>query len=223
MNTILKQRLIGALILVALGVVFWPIIFVDTGDQAGPANTPMPAPPGVDTTPISAPDTAGLRTTQPATAQVESDTEEQAALEQAQANAPDGDVEPESAADVAPISTEEEGSVEETVVDVAPVPTPAPERPRTEAPAKPEIDAEGVPVAWILQVASVSTREKANALRDSLIADEHKAYVKQIRRDDKVLYRVYVGPKFEKAQLERIKPAVDSEHGVSSLIVRYVP
>ena len=220
MNTILKQRLIGALILVALGVVFWPIIFVDTGDQAGPANVPMPSPPGVNTSPISAPDTAGLRTTEVASSQLEAEAEEVAAL-----NALDTSAEPSDE----DLQAAEEGSnepavgQEEVTVDVAPVPTPAPERPRTEAPAKPEIDAEGVPVAWILQVASVSTREKANALRDSLISDEHKAYVKQIRRADKTLYRVYIGPKFEKAQLERIKPSVDSEHGVSSLIVRYVP
>ena len=80
-----------------------------------------------------------------------------------------------------------------------------------------------MPVAWILQVASVSTREKANALRDTLLAADHKAYVKQIRSGDRTLYRVYIGPKFEKAQLERIKPAIDSAHGVSSLVVRYVP
>ncbi len=35
MNEVLKQRLIGALILVALGVVFWPIIFVEPGQQGG--------------------------------------------------------------------------------------------------------------------------------------------------------------------------------------------
>jgi DedD protein len=80
-----------------------------------------------------------------------------------------------------------------------------------------------VPVAWILQVASVSSREKANALRDTLLAADHKAYVKQIRSGDRTLYRVYIGPKFEKAQLERIKPSIDGAHGVSSLIVRYVP
>lgn len=220
MNTILKQRLIGALILVALGVVFWPIIFVDTGDQAGPASAPMPAPPGVDTSPISAPDTAGLRTTELAKSQLEADAEAVAALDALDTSeeAPEENLQATEEGSNEPAVAEEQAGI-----DVAPVPTPAPERPRTEAPAKPEIDAEGVPVAWILQVASVSTREKANALRDSLIADEHKAYVKQIRRSDKTLYRVYIGPKFEKAQLERIKPSVDSEHSVSSLIVRYVP
>ena len=80
MNTILKQRLIGALILVALGVVFWPIIFVEPGGEAGQVSAPIPAPPGVDTTPIPAPDTSGIRTTGLAAAQREADAEAVAAL-----------------------------------------------------------------------------------------------------------------------------------------------
>jgi DedD protein len=223
-NTILKQRLIGALILVALGVVFWPIIFVEPGDQAGQASAPMPAPPRVDTTPIPAPDTSGITVTERASAQREADAEAAAALAALEDDTAAGSQSdagtPDEGASVATVD-EPEPAEEEDAVAVVPVPEPP--RPRTEAPAKPEIDAEGVPVAWILQVASVSTREKANALRDTLLTADHKAYVKQIRSGDRTLYRVYIGPKFEKAQLERIKPSVDSTHGVTSLIVRYVP
>ena len=61
MNDILKQRLVGALILVALGVVFWPIIFVEPGDQAVAEQRRIPPRPEVVTTAIEAPDLAGLR------------------------------------------------------------------------------------------------------------------------------------------------------------------
>ena len=44
MNDILKQRLVGALILVALGVVFWPIIFVEPGVKDTPGDSRIPAP-----------------------------------------------------------------------------------------------------------------------------------------------------------------------------------
>jgi DedD protein len=60
-NDILKQRLVGALILVALGVVFWPIIFVEPGDKAVAQQTRIPPRPDVVTTPIEVPDLAGLR------------------------------------------------------------------------------------------------------------------------------------------------------------------
>ena len=62
-------------------------------------------------------------------------------------------------------------------------------------------DDDGLPVAWVLQVATVSSVEKARKLRDELIGNGEKAFYEPLRRDNDTLYRVYVGPKFERAQL----------------------
>ena len=78
-------------------------------------------------------------------------------------------------------------------------------------------------MAWILQVASVSSAEKAEQLRQRLLAVDQKAYVKRVRRGDQDLYRVYIGPKFERAALQSIQPRIDAEFGVKSMIARYVP
>ena len=64
MNDILKQRLVGALILVALGVVFWPIIFVEPGERSTVGQVRIPPPPVIDTTPIESPGQEGLRQVQ---------------------------------------------------------------------------------------------------------------------------------------------------------------
>ena len=85
------------------------------------------------------------------------------------------------------------------------------------------MDSDGIPVAWMLQVVSVSSPDKADQLRQRLLAMDHKAYVKRVKVGDKSLYRVYVGPKFERARLEEIKTEIDAEFGVKSMIVRYVP
>ena len=85
------------------------------------------------------------------------------------------------------------------------------------------MDSQGVPVAWILQVASVSNAEKAEQLRQRLLQKDRKAYTRKVKRDGREFYRVYVGPKFERARLETMKSEVDREFGVNSLIVRYVP
>ena len=61
MNEVLKQRLVGALILVALGVVFWPIIFVEPEGERSVQERTMPSRPNVDTSPVAVPDVAGLR------------------------------------------------------------------------------------------------------------------------------------------------------------------
>ncbi len=212
MNDILKQRLVGALILLALGVVFWPIIFVEPGDTGPEERASIPPRPAVDTTPVEAPDMAGLTVAPETRAERERDAGETPAGDAAPARAG----RPAQDASGAPPETAAPEPV--AAVEAAPAqPT------RTEPPEKPVIDSDGLPVAWILQVASVSSADKAEELRQQLVAMEHKAYVKRIRRGDKSLYRVYVGPKLERARLEQIQAEIDAEFGVQSMIARYVP
>jgi DedD protein len=84
-------------------------------------------------------------------------------------------------------------------------------------------DSDGVPVAWTLQVATVSSAEKADALRRRLLEKGEKAYVTTISSGGKQLYRVSVGPKFERQELERIQASINAEFGVTTMLVRYLP
>ncbi|MFT6955479.1 MAG: DedD protein [Halieaceae bacterium] len=201
MDNILKQRLIGALILIALGVVFWPIIFVEPDSAEGLAGARMPPPPAVNTMPIEPPDRVGLRTGRELAIQ----TQER---------------EPAVVAAAPWVAQSGAAAVETRVAQVVPEPI---KRARSEAPVKPAIDSEGVPIAWILQVVSVSVKANAEAVRDELISAGHKAYIKPVRRGDKSLYRVYIGPKFERAKLESVQPQVDKQFSVNSMVARYVP
>ncbi len=216
MSDILKQRLVGALILIALGVIFWPIIFVDPDQGAGMEDLRIPPRPQVDTTPIAAPDPAGLR----GSPELEYDEGEFAdeALEDAD---PWEFAEPVLAdgAD-APPESESEPEPEQTPAAAAP---PGPGETRTERPEQPVLDAQGVPVAWMLQVASVSSAKKAEELRQRLEARGEKAWVDPVTIDGRVMYRVNVGPKFERARLEALRPGIDAEFGVKSLVKRYLP
>ena len=69
----------------------------------------------------------------------------------------------------------------------------------------------------------MSDADKAEALRQRLLALEQKAYVQKISSDGRTYYRVYIGPKFEQARLEQLRPEIDAEFGVSSILRRYVP
>lgn len=213
MNDILKQRLVGALILVALGVVFWPIIFVEPGARVEPGQVIMPPRPEVDTSPIESP--------QPEQWRVSTETYAEDELDAAT------DDELLGAADAAAAAAEEPGQGSEAVANDEPADEPA-EPPvtlqtRTSAPEAPALDANGVPVAWSLQVATVSSAAKAEQLRQQLLSMQEKAYVRKLERGDKDLYRVFVGPKFERAQLEQTRARVNARFGVESLIVRYLP
>ena len=77
--------------------------------------------------------------------------------------------------------------------------------------------------AWILQVASVSTAAKAEALLSQLQQLGHTAFVKTIEHGSDKLYRIYVGPKFEREQLAKLQSGIDRQFQVKSMIVRYVP
>lgn len=201
MNNVLKQRLVGALILVALGVVFWPIIFVEPGEQGGAEETRIPPRPQVDTTPVETPEMVGLR--------------------------PSAELLKEEPAPDRPLLTLLPEPSQSPASTAAPEPAKktaaAEKKTRTQAPVKPVIDDQGIPVVWILRVASVSSSDRADELRKRLLEMGYKAYTKKVRSSGKTLYRVYVGPKAEKAKLEKIQPEIDREFGVTSLISRYYP
>ena len=214
MNEVLKQRLVGALILVALGVVFWPIIFVEPGEQGGAEESRIPPRPLVETAPVEAPDIAGLRPSREIEKVPEPADRELLTL------APEAPPVAVSSTVSAPSTNKSEPAAKPAP---KPAPKPEPKKTRSEAPVKPALDDEGIPITWILRVASVSSAEKADQLRKDLLEMGHKAYAKKIRSNGKTLYRVYVGPKAEKARLQKIQGDIDARFGVSSLITRYYP
>lgn len=200
MNDMLKQRLVGALILVALGVVFWPIIFVEPGQRSATEQLRIPPPPMIDTAPIESPDQEGLRAS-PA---------ESGGEEAGEAFIEDIIESPATTATVAEPAAPDPAMTAESHTREVP-------------PERPALDSRGVPVAWLLQVASVSSAAKADELRDQLLVTREKAFVKKFTQSGKVFYRVYVGPNFERAQLEKIQADIDTRFKVHSLIVRYTP
>lgn len=199
MDPIIKQRLVGALVLLALGVVFWPIIFVEAPAPQMVVMEPMAPRPEIDTTPIEAPQSPEER------------------ISAALPKLPD-QAEAQSQADAG------------TTIEDEPAPLDAlpqaetldPLVPRDEAPVAPTLDEEGLGVAWVLQVATVSAEPRADALRQQLQDKGYKAFVVPIQRGDDTLYRVQIGPKVERAKLEPIRVAIDRELAVESAILRYV-
>ena len=208
MDDLVKQRLVGALILVALALVFWPIIFIAGDGDSSEVRVVVPEAPQLDRSPLPEPDNAGLR--RPTLAQAQAQAQAQTQAEQELMEIPfDSD-------------------------SKAPQPLPAlPARAETMAPASleearetlqaPAIDADGLPIAYSLQVATIGDRERAQALRDELLEAGYKAYLQRLRRDDRTLYRVLVGPRWQRDDLLPVKDAVDRAWRVESMIIRYLP
>ena len=199
MDNLVKQRLVGALILVALGVVFWPIIFVARDGDTRERRVAVPEAPLVDLSPLPAPDSAALRRAPlaqgaeqgPAPEPLDSDPPLPGSLPALPARA----------------DTQAQASLEQA-------------RETLQAPA---IDADGLPIAYALQVATIGERERAETLRDELLKAGYKGYLQRLRRDERTLYRVLVGPRYQRDDLAPVKEAVDRTWRVESLIIRYLP
>lgn len=196
----LRQRLVGALVLTALGVVFWPIIFVDQSLQTPAERLQVPS----------------VETYEPLSSANESEFEwpdiEVDASRNPQADSNEPDVE------------ENVVKTAELLAGDTQLPTAAlTNKDLTEPPENIELDDKGRPIAYTLQVVSMARKSDAQSVALKLQTLGYKAYVVEVDRPEGVRYRVYVGPKYQKRDLAPVKAAVDKALSVKSLIVRYWP
>ena len=191
MNDILKQRLVGALILVALGVVFWPIILLQPDDKTASSQQSISP---LSTAPIEVVSDGDL-----------SELPSLAALD----DKLDG-------GELAETDRLAEGTLSTLPSGVLP-------QSRANAPEQLVMDSDGIPVAWTLQVVTVSSADKAEALRKQLLDMSQKAYIVIVRSNGKKLYRVCIGPKFERVELETLQASINAQFKVNSIVARYIP
>lgn len=204
MKDVVKQRLVGALILLALGVIFWPIIFVDPDAEIDMQDLQVPPRPEIDRRPP----------------EMGADPfSDDGAIADRYEQLPEPEPAPEPEAE----QEAEQDAEAETGTERAPAPIPAPGETREAPMAAPQLDSQGLPVVWTLQLVTLSDGIKAEALRQQLLQEGYKAYVKAVTVEGKPLYRVHIGPKGERAQLKALQAELDERLGVNSMIRRYLP
>ena len=200
MDPLLRQRLVGTLVLVALGIVFWPLIFVTPEPREPIVLQPMSQRPAIDQTPIPEPES------------YESSVAPQ--LPERPENPPPV----QEAADIQ-TQTDADGGALAALPDSDSVAAP---QPRVAPPSEdPLIDEQGLAIFYVLQVATVGSASRANELVEGLQARGYKAFSTQYVRVDDELFRVQIGPNAERAPLTRIKPEIDAVLKVDSQILRY--
>ena len=200
MNPLLKQRLVGALVLVALGVVFWPLIFVTPENREPLVLQPMSQRPVIDQTPISEPESY------------------ESSVAPALPAAPQNPQVMQDAADASTQTNAEAGALE-SLPSRESVATP---QPGAGAPsADPLIDDDGFAVFYVLQVATVGSSDRAEEIVEGLRSSGYKAFSKRYVRVDDELYRVQIGPNAERDPLLKMKPEIDQALNGDSQILRY--
>ena len=200
MDPLFRQRAVGTLVLVALGVVFWPLIFVTPETREPIVLQPMSQRPAIDQTPIPEPESY----------------ESAVAL-----NLPEPPKNPPSVQEAADTQTQTDAEGGALAALPASDSVAAPQ-PRMAPPSEdPLIDEQGLAIFYVLQVATVGSAARANELVEGLQARGYKAFSTRYVRVDDELFRIQIGPNAERAPLTRIKPEIDVVLKVDSQILRY--
>ncbi|WP_439858982.1 SPOR domain-containing protein [Pseudomonas sp. MBLB4136] len=189
----LKQRMVGALVLLALAVIFLPMLLSRQDELRhvvvdAPAMPAAPAMPQVEMQPVTVPEPQILPE-EPVPAQP----------------GEEGGVEP-----AAPEPAPAPAAKPETVAAAPAKPAAAPVS---------RLDANNLPVSWSVQLASLSSRSGAESLQKTLRSQGYNAYIRHVDG----MNRVFVGPLIERAEADRLRDQLKRQHKLNGFVVRFQP
>ncbi|MDT9641342.1 SPOR domain-containing protein [Pseudomonas protegens] len=213
LDNVYKQRMVGALVLVALAVIFLPMLFSREDEQRHvtvdvPSAPQAAAMPQVQVEPVVVPEPQVLPE-----GSVPADEHEPVVQQ-----APSTLIAPAPVVAPAPTVASKPAPV------AKPAPTPAPVPPQPVASAKPDtsqsrVDANGLSVSWSVQLASLSSRESAENLQKTLRSQGYNAYIRSAEGKN----RVFVGPLIERAEADRLRDLLGRQHNLKGFVVRFQP
>ena len=195
----LKQRMVGALVLVALAVIFLPML-LSREDEMRRVVVEAPAMPQA-----------------PAATEIVVEPAEVVEPEQLpQEPVPVEEVEPQ----IVEVPEQPKQAPVPAVQPSAPEPAKTEQSVAT-ASAKPEgrLDANNLPISWSVQLASLSSRGGAENLQKTLRSQGYNAYIRTFDG----MNRVFVGPLIERAEAERLRDQLNRQHKLSGFVVRFQP
>lgn len=214
-----KQRMVGALVLVALAVIFLPMLFSRQDEQRqvsvdAPAAPQAPVVPQVQMESVAVPEPQALP-------QEPVPTDEEVAAEAA----PAAPVAPTAPAAPAPAPAAPIAIAKPAAPPAVSKPIPAPAQPITSSsstkpdPAQSRVDANGLSVSWSVQLASLSSRASAESLQKNLRSQGYNAYIRSADGKN----RVFVGPLIERAEADRLRDLLSRQQNLKGFVVRFQP
>jgi DedD protein len=209
----LKQRLIGAIVLVALAVIFLPMLLSGPVDRSQ-VSVPVEIPPKPRVQPSSQlPEPDDETATRPPPTSI---AEAPAPVDEASAD--NGGGEPAAGTDEgdAPTGPDQGGEGRETVADGS-----GPGAGSGASGAGATGDPESVPEqgGWAVQVGGFRSRDNALGLRDKLRGEGYTVYVDQSEWKGKPLFRVRVGPVLGEDEAESLKARLENDPDLEGVVV----
>lgn len=192
----LKQRMVGALVLLALAVIFLPMLLSREDESQrvqvdAPEMPAAPQAPEVELQPVAVPEPQ-LLPDKPIGADAEQSMESGEPV-----------VAEQPAAPVTPVVP----AAEPEPVVAAPSPAPS------------KLDANSLPISWSVQLASLSSSDGAQKLQKTLRTQGYNAYIRSVDG----MNRVFVGPLIERAEADRLRDQLNRQHKLNGFVVRFQP
>jgi len=203
----LKERLVGAAVIVILAVIFIPMLLDDTEDQEvvitetniPPKPENMPLPPSVDERIIPADSNFSSRIIP---------VQEEPAVEEVKE----------------PVvqKTEEAVPPAEKKETTSPKPAQTAGQKSAAAAGKNDEPATNVGVsAWVVQLGSFSSEKNAQELNQKLKQAGFRSFVEPLKQNNTTSYRVRVGPELRRSDAQIIKEKLKSTMQIEGIIVHY--
>jgi len=195
-NNRIKQRIVGAVILVSIAVIVLPMILSESGEsEISGSNIPQKPDHLVKTEIIpleikKLPDPA--------------DSVQRRVVQER--------------SNVESVSIKE--SPEVVVATPVKEAVTAPEAGLVTKPQPPKAEAIATVSGWVVQVGSFSSQSNAMALRDKLRGNGFNTFVERVDGSN-IVYRVRVGPEIKKAQAQAVQAALKEKMTLDGLVIRH--
>ncbi|MFT6221025.1 MAG: DedD protein [Candidatus Endobugula sp.] len=190
----MKQRLVGVMVLISLGVIFLPSLFSRESDGRVVVNTQslIPPKPDVRTIVIAPPQS---------TVQIPAPNPNDAFQPSTDAS---GDLD-SSASIGSTVSNAKAKEIAKNIPSIATL----------------KLNKKGLPDSWVIQVASFQSQAHAKALNKKLLDKTYKAYVRSVNTAKGEFFRVLVGPYIDRSRAGKAKVNIDKTYRVNSQILRF--
>ena len=85
------------------------------------------------------------------------------------------------------------------------------------------LDESGLPYRWYLQVGSFENQLAANKLKQVLQEKQYKVFLKNVKVNEQLFHRVYIGPKISRHSAIADKKIIDDLLATKSRVLKYLP
>ena len=202
METKLKQRVIGAVVLTTLAVIVLPMLLDGSAEDRARVSATIPAPPKIQLKSMS------IAEIKQNMARMEQESAARLPVEilDAESTDPTLDTTFDQAANS---QTEDQQTEDQQTADQQAVKETY------------RLDQNDLPVSWTLQLASFAERNNATRLRQLLRDAQFRTYILMADSTKGQVYRVFVGPMLSKTRLSGFAEDIEADFDLKGRIIRY--